>query len=401
MIASLIFKPRFSLFFCLVSLLASPLRIRAADPAADADLATCKKNLTTIYNAIQSYRADHKDLPGYLSDLVPKYLKDPNVLICPTVRRTGTVNTYGIEDPNISTTYTYEFSENPLPANVLAGGRHTMNEWKRRQMSLVGSRVPMVRCHQHGQSLNISFDGKIYESSVQWEKDLKDIINPDELSAGKIFAADLAEAAAARAQTQIPPRDPKTPANLLDLSTYYDASLTEQWHRLTPSEPIANDLSLLPRGIQKLADVPFDIRGVVQFSSRKLSSPRYPRSIRRVKVDQKASRLSILQGTGWNAPDGTTIATLIVHYANGQKTEFAIKYGSHVIDWVSQDSEPKDPATSVLAWTGKSPTTGGQMVLHLYKIQWTNPNPDQPIATLDYLAADEDPAPFLIAITAE
>src|SRR5437868_5324331 len=155
MIAKLIPNGRLACLFSLaVSLLLFPSTIRAVD-SAEADREACRKNLDTIYKAIQAYRTDHKDLPAWLSDLVPKYIKDPNVLTCPVVRRTGTVETFGIEDPRISTAYTYEFADTPIPKSIAGGADHTMKEWKRRQMGLIGSKVPMVRCHHHKLVLNL------------------------------------------------------------------------------------------------------------------------------------------------------------------------------------------------------------------------------------------------------
>src|SRR5262245_25483306 len=60
--------------------------------AAVTDLAAnekedCTKNLKVIYDGIEAYRKDHKDLPNWLSDLVPDYLPDANVLVCPVCRR--------------------------------------------------------------------------------------------------------------------------------------------------------------------------------------------------------------------------------------------------------------------------------------------------------------------------
>src|SRR4051812_34721580 len=39
----------------------------------------CTKNLKLIYDATQAYQQEHKDLPNWLSDLVPDYLQDANV----------------------------------------------------------------------------------------------------------------------------------------------------------------------------------------------------------------------------------------------------------------------------------------------------------------------------------
>ena len=93
-------------FFCSLTLSLAALfsELRAAEAGGEDDREMCKKNLTRIYDAIKAYRTQNKDIPGWLSDLVPQYLKDPNVLICPVVKRTGNVVTLGIVDPGISTT---------------------------------------------------------------------------------------------------------------------------------------------------------------------------------------------------------------------------------------------------------------------------------------------------------
>src|SRR3974390_726369 len=74
-----------------------------------ADAVQCRQNLKRIYAAIQAYRADKKQLPNWLSDLVPQYLDDVNVLTCPVTRRTGRINNYGLQDPKLPTSYLYEF----------------------------------------------------------------------------------------------------------------------------------------------------------------------------------------------------------------------------------------------------------------------------------------------------
>ena len=109
----------------------------------------CIKNLKVIYAAVQAYQADHKDLPNWLSDLVPQYLPDANVLMCPVCRRTGEAEGPPLADPKIACSYLFEFCPVPLGGEAPNAPTQTRREWKRRQMGLVGSVVPVVRCrHQ-------------------------------------------------------------------------------------------------------------------------------------------------------------------------------------------------------------------------------------------------------------
>ena len=57
-----------------------------------------------------------------------------------------------------------------------------------RQMQLLGGAVPIVRCvGLHEKNLNLSFDGEIYTSGLEWEENFDKIVNRDELVAGALF----------------------------------------------------------------------------------------------------------------------------------------------------------------------------------------------------------------------
>ena len=84
----------------------SPAQDEDGDKAAQAKLDAeekqeCIDHLKLIYDAIQAYRMDHKECPNWLSDLVPQYLPDANVLICPVCKRTGKSETPGLAEPKI------------------------------------------------------------------------------------------------------------------------------------------------------------------------------------------------------------------------------------------------------------------------------------------------------------
>ncbi len=145
------------------------------------DEQVCSEQLKRVYQAIQAYRHDHKDLPGWLSALVPQYLADTNPLICPTLARNPKPRPYGgLGDPVIPAAYVYDFSR------ALWVGQ-PMREFKRRQMGLVGGGIPLVRCHQHEKALSISFDGALFEGPVTWELSYADVLDPAELSVERLF----------------------------------------------------------------------------------------------------------------------------------------------------------------------------------------------------------------------
>ena len=150
-----------------------------------ADASACKRNLEKIKEAIEAYRKDNKDIPNWLSDLVPKYLADTNVLICPVTVQTGRLSPFGVLDPKVRSSYLYEFTPTLIPDVVKGawpGPKRTMRDWKRQQMGVLGSEVPIVRCLLHEPALNLSFGGTVYESEVLWEDNFKDVADRAALS---------------------------------------------------------------------------------------------------------------------------------------------------------------------------------------------------------------------------
>ncbi len=115
-----------------------------SDLAAE-EKAACIQNLKIIYEAIRTYQTDHKDLPNWLSDLVPQYLPDANLLVCPVCRRTGGIESAPLADPKIASSYLFEFCPVPLGSAAAKAPARTRREWKRWQMRMVGSAVPIVR----------------------------------------------------------------------------------------------------------------------------------------------------------------------------------------------------------------------------------------------------------------
>jgi len=73
----------------------------------------CTRNLKLIYDAIEAYRKEHKDLPNWLSDLVPDYLPDANVLSAPSVAERAKSKSH----PWLIRTYPVLICSNFVPRN--------------------------------------------------------------------------------------------------------------------------------------------------------------------------------------------------------------------------------------------------------------------------------------------
>lgn len=370
---------------------------------ADADKDGCIRNLKLIYEAIQVYRVDHKDIPHWLSDLVPQYINDPNVFICPACKRTGQSVSGLLADPKMPCSYLYEFCSAPLTKQEAPGGAgKTRRDLKRQQMAIVGSVVPILRCNHHGKVLNVAFDGRIYESPAMWQDLLTNQVNVSELRASSIFPGPMNgkdEKAPNTAKLNYPPRSPLAKPALINLSAYYNASLTESWH-----DSAKNDLASLPTGLQKFAGVDYDVRGIIQLGSKSPSVRRFPTRVNGIKIRQKCARLHFLHAAafGLAANGGEQIGSYILHFGTNQmQLEIPIIYGRDVNNWHTFPGE-KLGAAPVVAWTGTNTVSAAaHQSIRLFTTTWVNVAPGVEIESLDFVSGMGTVAPFLIAITAD
>ncbi len=132
-----------------------------------------KQHLQRIYRAIQNYYKDRKDLPNWLSDLVPQYLADANDLVSPIEKRTGKSVLFGRDDPKLHTSYIYEFNAAPAPEEFNKGRAVpvTCKEWKLMQLQKFGMVTPILRSHIDQPVLNVAYSGQIYDTGLLWEND--------------------------------------------------------------------------------------------------------------------------------------------------------------------------------------------------------------------------------------
>jgi serine/threonine protein kinase/WD40 repeat protein len=213
-----------------------------------------------------------------------------------------------------------------------------------------------------------------------------------QLDAGPFSKSELART--------IVPRDAKASLNLIDLTDYYDAPLTESWH--SPKEA-HNDLSELPQGVQRISGIDFDVRGLIQIGTSAANGLAYPNHIYDIPIRQRCRRLHFLQAAIFAAGArlGDELGSYIFHYADGRQVEIPIAAGKDIGEWWSQPDQ--QDMNFVIAWTGNNPAAQKSgHTLRLFKATWENPFPDVPIKQLDFISDKPTPgAPFLVAVTAE
>ena len=362
--------------------------IVCSSPRAGADLssdrAQCRQNLSNVFDAIQKYRHVHDKLPDRLDDLVPLQLPRADLLFCPAAERDGR------EAADNSRYYAYEFEPRPLTNELSQNLSVSLRTWRQWQMSRIGSEVPIVRCTNHPTVLNLSFGGAIYESGLNWEDRFSAVVRKEDLSLEKLLA-DYVRLKVIR----IPAREPGTPRELIDLTEHYNGSVKGwlEW----PEDNLAD----LPAGQAKIVGLPFDIRGVIQLGSRAYASLDWPAGASNIVVGFSCPRLVFLQGTVSGEAPGTVIGQYVIHFEDGSRNVFPIRYERQLLDWLTNPGNRRlDNSTAV--WS--APSTGGsgrKKVAHLYAIRWTNPQPHLRIHHIDFISARTQSSPFLVAVTAE
>lgn len=163
----------------------------------------------------------------------------------------------------------------------------------------------------------------------------------------------------------------------------------------------------VPWGRPVLKGVPFRLDGIIEVTGMGAAHDGQPKPAHtaEIPVGVRASRLHLLHGTGYDAPDGTPIAALILKYADGEKRALPIQYGVHCRNWWVEPSETdgsvSDPASEV-GWSGGSAQTDPMRVrLRLFKTIFVNPLPEREIESVKLVSLFSRATPVLVGLTME
>ncbi|MEO6789012.1 MAG: hypothetical protein ABI318_23050, partial [Chthoniobacteraceae bacterium] len=151
----------------------------------------------------------------------------------------------------------------------------------------------------------------------------------------------------------------------------------------------------------------FDVRGMVQLKHKDLRT-NLPSGVRNIRIAQTCNALHFLHSSLRTPGNGATIATYVVTY-DDNSTETVKAVVGHDIGHIYSSEATQPPPPPVIAWRGQTAYTKWRgdkdsktIMACLYEMTWTNPHPEKPVKSLDFVSADtEHAAPVLFAITAE
>jgi protocatechuate 3,4-dioxygenase beta subunit len=173
---------------------------------------------------------------------------------------------------------------------------------------------------------------------------------------------------------------------------------------IAPDEPTARSLSALPDGVQRLNGVPFRLDRPLAVTGIEAArvGDFFPTAATGIKVGRTARRLHLLHATMFSEKDGTPLAKVVFHYANGTEESVRLGYGVHARSWLALRLEKRaelfDP-NSREAWTETDDRRGSR--LRLFQTAIENPKPSEVIASIDIVSLFSHATPFFAAITVE
>jgi len=198
-------------------------------------------------------------------------------------------------------------------------------------------------------------------------------------------------------QAQTNKTDAEQESQLIDLSNFYGKVVGtegDSWF----SHP---DWKIVPKGLQNFDGILFDVSGTLLLKSQNM--PQLKEAVRNIPVQKTCRYVHLLHGVGYADEDGTSIAIMEIHYANGDKRQFPIIYGAHVRNWWKEKeekvSEVSDPNSGV-AWSGQGEyPPPDRASVRLYRSTFVNPLPTEAIDHIDFVSQNSKAVPCIVSLS--
>jgi WD40 repeat protein/serine/threonine protein kinase len=192
-----------------------------------------------------------------------------------------------------------------------------------------------------------------------------------------------------------PARSGEATAREIDLTAHFNMTLDSS----ISGSGDKGFLSPIAKGLTTLDGVRWDVRGVVALASKTVVTARpYPTKTGPITIGQRAARLHFLHACTWGPPaDGTRVGTYVLRYADGETRELPIVYGEDLRDWSFNADRSATAKHAREAWRGD----GQSSSVRLFHRAYEDPRPEVEISSLDFVSAESDAGPFVVALTVE
>ena len=173
---------------------------------------------------------------------------------------------------------------------------------------------------------------------------------------------------------------------------------------LGAEEPAARSFSVLPKGEQRFHGIPFRVASplVVTGVEAARVGDFFPPAVTGIPIGRVSKRIHLLHAAMFTEKDGTPLAKIVFHYANGGEATVRLGYGVHARAWIAPRLEKRaglfDP-NSQEAWAETDDRRGSG--LRLFQTALENPKPTEVITHLDVVSLFSHATPFIAAITVE
>jgi hypothetical protein len=195
---------------------------------------------------------------------------------------------------------------------------------------------------------------------------------------------------------RMPPRDSSTSSNLVDLTSFYNASL-----RLYMPGGDVDSLTNVLREIRAKTGVQFDARGYIGLLRRGEDSGKTnssPEAVTGIPIGRRVTRLHFLHSASYGESEDTQVGSYFIHLKDGSLEDFEIIYGRNVR---SERGDYRKVPEAEVAWEGEGIRTGAGRRVRMLKVTWENPTPAVEVLKIDFISAVSRSAPHLLAITVE
>ncbi|TAN05602.1 MAG: serine/threonine protein kinase [Rhodanobacteraceae bacterium] len=189
----------------------------------------------------------------------------------------------------------------------------------------------------------------------------------------------------------IPLREPAVPPGLLDLTPYYTFGLTDSF--IDPAGE-SGDFTWLPRGVQRLLGVDYDLRGGVRMTRGAsmrldLAASSGPRAFGAIHALLRID----------DAADDQRLAQMRLDYADGTHAKVPLRLGKHFGDYWRKPGAEASALIAAAGWDSRW-YWNYSIRSRALAVRIPNPHPERPVKTLTLSnPTDAGGAPIVLALT--